>query len=565
VYSVLQELTAALSAALTPQQVADVIVTKGLTLVGGNLALVCGLTADGQSLEILNKQGFSDEIYERYRYMPIDVSTPLGDALRIGEPIWIETIGEYIQLYPQFEENIRANGSQAAVYIPLVVGDQPIGAMSLSFPIEYPFDKTRRQFLTALAHQCAQALDRARLFEAERRARKKAETAQKRLEFLAQASTLLASSLDYQETLQNVAELVAASIADWCGVYILHPDKTIQSLTIAHKEREKVALAYRLHELYPSDLNQPYGLGYVLSTGQLEVTPVITDEAWRASAQDEQHLEILLNLDLHSLLIVPIVYQQTTIGALTMASATPGHYEDQGYVTLAQELAQRAAMAIKNAQLYQQAQEAAVLAERQRLARELHDAVTQTLFASSMIAGALTQHVEEGNVEKVRPQLTRLLRLNRGALAEMRALLLELRQVDLVTIELPELIRQLADIVMGHYSLDVELQIDGVPYLLPADVHTVFYRVAQETLHNVSRHARAKTVQGKLAYEPEQVYLEMVDDGSGFDPLQVSTDHLGLRIMQERAESIGAQWWVHSAPGQGTQIQLIWPRNQILQ
>jgi ligand-binding sensor domain-containing protein/signal transduction histidine kinase len=219
--------------------------------------------------------------------------------------------------------------------------------------------------------------------------------------------------------------------------------------------------------------------------------------------------------------------------------------------------------------LRQSEMEEAVAAERSRLARELHDAVTQTLFSASLIAETLPRSWERDQ-EKGRRLLKELRQLSRGALAEMRTLLLELRPAALVETGLRDLLHQLGEAASGRGGVPVQVVVEGECALSP-DVHIAFYRIAQEALNNAIKHARAGQVTVHLSCTPfssaetegrqrEQVELVVSDDGRGFNPDEVSPDHLGLGIMNERAEAIGATLEIESGPGHGpgTQIKATW-------
>jgi ligand-binding sensor domain-containing protein/signal transduction histidine kinase len=214
--------------------------------------------------------------------------------------------------------------------------------------------------------------------------------------------------------------------------------------------------------------------------------------------------------------------------------------------------------------LRQSEMEKAVAAERSRLARDLHDAVTQTLFSAGLIAEALPTIWEHDRAEGV-DLLREVRRLNRGALAEMRALLLELRPAALVEVGLGELLRQLSEAVSGRTGIVVQATVEG-QCALPADVHVALYRIAQEALNNVAKHAQATQVAVHLDClsadggdgQGGGIELRIRDDGCGFDPGQVPPDCLGLAFMEERAQAIGAALEVESQPGQGTRIAVTW-------
>jgi signal transduction histidine kinase/ligand-binding sensor domain-containing protein len=214
--------------------------------------------------------------------------------------------------------------------------------------------------------------------------------------------------------------------------------------------------------------------------------------------------------------------------------------------------------------LARRAAEAAVAAERSRLARELHDAVTQLLFSASLIAEALPG-IWENDVEEGRELLAELRRLSRGALAEMRTLLLELRPAALTETRLAELLHQLAEAAAGRTDVSVKVKEDGEPSL-PRDVHVALYRIAQEALNNVIKHAHAKHAEISLRCTPygggedgrQQVTLSVRDDGRGFDPARMPPDHMGLGIIRERADRIGAELGIESQTGRGTEVMVRW-------
>ena len=197
----------------------------------------------------------------------------------------------------------------------------------------------------------------------------------------------------------------------------------------------------------------------------------------------------------------------------------------------------------------------AVLSERTRLARDLHDAVTQTLFSASLIAEVLPD-LWEINPAEGEKRLEELRQLTRGALAEMRTLLVELRPNSLVQIPLPDLLHQLCEALIGRARLPIQFIADGQTKI-PPDVQIAFYRITQEALNNIVKHAKATKVVVTMQMGAT-IRLLIVDDGSGFDPAAVSPDNLGLKIMCERAESIGACCSIYSQPGEGTQISVIW-------
>lgn len=207
-------------------------------------------------------------------------------------------------------------------------------------------------------------------------------------------------------------------------------------------------------------------------------------------------------------------------------------------------------------ELAEKAANEAVAADRTRLARDLHDAVTQTLFSSSLIAEVLPD-LWETDVEEAQRSTEELRQLTRGALAEMRTLLLELRPSTLTQTHLTDLIKQLCEAFIGRSRLPILLNIEG-DRELPPDVQVAFYRIAQECLNNVFKYARATEVNVSLFMSSDTIRFEVRDNGIGFDPSVNRPMKLGIHIMRERAESIGADFHIASALGSGTCVDVTW-------
>lgn len=256
---------------------------------------------------------------------------------------------------------------------------------------------------------------------------------------------------------------------------------------------------------------------------------------------------------------IPLIVRDRVIGMLSFDHTEPNYYTGH-HARLAFAFANQAANAIENAHLYEEAKQLAVLRERQRLARELHDAVTQTLFSANLIAEVLPR-VWQKNPEEGMRRLAQIHQLTRGALAEMRTLLFELRPGALTDVPLSDLLRQLADAISGRTGIEVNLSIKGV-IQMPPQVKIAFYRVAQEALNNVIKHAEASRVQVTLVADPHQARLTIQDNGTGFDPATVPPDHFGVAIMAERAREICAEWELTSEPGLGTSIILAWTEKE---
>jgi len=254
---------------------------------------------------------------------------------------------------------------------------------------------------------------------------------------------------------------------------------------------------------------------------------------------------------------------------LYMYHSQPGRYTEE-QARLALPFGNQAAVAIENARIFEQATELAALEERQRLAHDLHDAVTQTLFSASLAAEVLPR-LWERDREAGLLCLSEVQQLTRGALAEMRTLLLELRPAALVETALGALLSQLGQAIASRARIPVTVQAE-VQCTLPPEVQVALYRIAQEALNNAAKHAGARRVEVRAEClppfppgeeQPQATGVELVvaDDGSGFDPdrLPGGSKGLGLGIMRERAAGIGAALEIQSQAGQGTRVTVRWP------
>ena len=252
---------------------------------------------------------------------------------------------------------------------------------------------------------------------------------------------------------------------------------------------------------------------------------------------------------------LPLIVQDRVIGVMSLLHEEAGFFAAPDLQRV-QAFANQVALALENARLYERAHEAATLEERTRLARELHDAVTQTLFSASLVAEALPKSWHDApplalrGVEHVRV-------LTRGALAEMRTLLLELRPAALTEKPLGELLRALCTATGSRSQVPVDFELTGT-CALPPEVQIALYRIAQESLNNVVKHADAGRIQVTLLCRPAAVLLAVADDGRGFAASDVAPGSFGLGIMRERAEAIGARLHIRSRPGKGTLIAVRW-------
>jgi signal transduction histidine kinase len=461
-----------------------------------------------------------------------------------GEPLLVPDVSQD----SRFQRAARAADVRSQVCVPLETKEAVIGVLSAESDQLDAFDESDVVVLQSLAHQAAFAVENARFYQDITRQVRD-------LRALADASRIISSSLDQDQLLQALYEQITRIAPTDFYIIALYDDET-NTVSIELNVDEGV--------FYPK-------MQYVLDKGLLKL--IIHQ---RQTLRFDSLTEAKETLEVKVVpagspkvnqgwLGVPMLYGDKVVGAIVVGSYERGAFDERHQQTLT-SIANQAAVALENARLYRQARQLAVLEERQRLARDLHDAVTQTLFSASLIAEALPP-VWEADQSEGRQLLRELRQLNRGALAEMRTLLMELRPAALTEAALGDLLRQLAEAVTGRTGLPVSVEVEG-QCTLPSDVQVALYRIAQEALNNVVKHAFATRVSVTLqctldpATEPRRIELRVSDDGRGFDPGSVPANRLGLGIIRERAQAVGATATIDSQPGRGTAVAVVWEEDE---
>lgn len=430
--------------------------------------------------------------------------------------------------------------------------------------------------------------------------RKRAELA---LRLQAEAGHVLASSLDYQERLSNLTRLVVPRLADWCAVDVLDNDGAIRRVAVAHVDPAKVELAHELQRRYPVDPDAPHGVPHVLRTGECEFYPDISDSMLGAATDDPDFLQILRGLGLKSGLTVPLMARERTLGALTLVMAESGRRYDQADLDLAKELARRAALALDNARLYaetqtlnaqledrilqrtqrlratvnelrreiserQQAEEAlrrsreqlrrlsarlqaAREEERTRMAREIHDQLGGAMTGLKMDVAALRRNLQTTLLEKT----SAISELIDGTLHTVRRIATELRPAILDDFGLLAAIDWQLQEFQTRANIRCNLSAGTDDILLDPESSTAVFRVFQETLTNVARHANATEVDVHVEEQADQLILQVRDNGRGISEAEISgSKSLGLVGMRERIHLLSGELDIRGTPGQGTTI-----------
>lgn len=511
-----------------------------LQVEAGGIYLV---QAGGQSLVIEAFQGLSEEFVSQIDNLRIGEGFS-GKVVQTGEVMIIPDVSADSRLTRSI---VRDEGFHSLVVLPILSRGITLGSMFLMTRDFRDYSGKDIELLVAICGQIGSAIENAKFFKEEHHR-------SEQFRVLAEVGRKVSMVLDVDQVLEEVVRLVRSTFGYYhVAIGLIEGDYVVYRVGSGELWDDPEFRFKPAHLRIGSE-----GLsGWVAATGTPLVVPDVSQESryiWMHGSQTRSETT------------VPIIVKGRVIGILDVQSEKLDAF-DETDLSVLQSLAHQAGAAIENARLYEQAQQAAVLEERARLARELHDAVTQTLFSASLLAEALpiTWENDRQEGEKL---LVELKQLNRGALAEMRTLLIELRPSALIEAKFKDLLQQLAEAASGREGLPVEVKVE-CNCELPPDVHIALYRIAQEALNNVVKHSRAgqaavmvscsRCTDGKSPDAvPKEIILEVSDNGRGFVEDQVQPDHLGLEIMRERARDIGATLDITSGAGIGTRITVKW-------
>ena len=454
-------------------------------------------------------------------------------------------------------------GVRTYLIVPLIANNKPVGIISAINKRSGEFDSEDERVLNMFASSAVIGIENARMYQEEKRRHLKDEQRRHVAEGLRDILAVLNSNRPLNEILDFIINEAARVMGTDSGsLYRLHKDKGVLVLEAS----------CGLPGEFLSQTVIPLGAGAIGKTVAERKPTCVTDiPGLLEKSKDIPGLNPILkwlseNWD--GILSVPLICKEEVYGGISLYfkdnKSYPGQKHDfsKEEIGLAMAFADQAALAIDNTRLRAQSEEMAVAAERNRLARDLHDAVTQTLFSASLIAEVLPR-LWERNPDDGRKRLDELRQLTRGALAEMRTLLFELRPTTLVEANLEELLKQLTEAITGRARIPVALKVVG-KVILPTEVKISFYRIAQEALNNIAKHSNASNATVSLlviedkAGCKKKAKIIISDDGRGFDPKTVTSEHLGVGIMRERADVIDACLTVDSRIGEGTNIILDW-------
>ena len=535
----LTSVSSALREATTREDVISVLLEETIKVCEADAGAV--LLLEDDALVVAGLQGVSRTLLGR-RLLPC--GGPCWQTMDTGQLILSAPIEWQRRAVCELAQTL-AHGMMTRAVVPLRAGEETLGLLQIAFSQPDKFFEEHRRPLIAIAEMGGNALQRARAIATlEQLARDR----MRDLTALYEVTTTTTQYLDTQIVLERVLEKALEVTGGDAGIIHLRDDE----------ERDTLRLAVQRGSILPGLMNRV--------DAQL-----LSDSLWGQVMEQNEPLVVLdvfSDVSMQTLRVspegslayvgVPIHTKRRILGVLSVFVETIQRLAAEDIALLA-AIADLIGAAMESAQLRQRAEEAAVMEERQRLARELHDSVTQLLYGLTLFAEAGRDSARAADPTQVQHYLGRLGETAQQALKEMRLLIFELHPPALTQAGLVGALRQRLEAVERRAGVETQLLVEK-PLELPANVEASLYRIAEEALNNLLKHSAATRVTVRLGADEEGLVLEVTDNGQGFD-LEAVRDHggMGLVSMQERAEALGGSLRIVSAPGGGTSVKVIVP------
>ncbi|MGH7503536.1 MAG: ATP-binding protein [Longimicrobiales bacterium] len=565
----LHAVTVALLGSLTPAQVAEIAVNEGAGVVGASGGVLLTIAADNR-LEVAGAVHCPPELLDWVQSRTTENAGPFITPLHTGEPGWMGGLPFLAR---------RQGSPEAWALLPLSVRDRVSGMLLLRFEGRTAIPDEYRWFLILLAQQCAQALERARLYDAERNARVEAQFAERQISFLAAVSTRLAETLTEQESLAAAAQLAALNLGDFCAIHVAEEDGAPRLAVAMWNDHGEVKPYRPAGGSLPIDPSADLCYAHVIATGEPELVPEVDDAMLVRLAGDEGRLEQLRQIGPTSYFCVPVCVRDAVVGTLTIASRRPGRHFSASDLAIGEELASRMARAIETARLYQSTLSASraksnFLAVMSHELRTPLNAILGYADLALMDVPATIPVEAKSHMERIRAAAKHLLRLVDDVLSFSRAdagqdrLQIEPVRLDVAVGDAVALIRPAAD--GKGLAVKVQAQDNAV-------IETDGGRLSQ-ILNNLLTNAVKFTAEGELDVDAridgDQAVIRVTDTGIGiaaeyhgriFDPFwQVDQGHarqfggtgIGLGVARHLARVLGGRVDVQSQLGAGSTFVL---------
>lgn len=472
---------------------------------------------------------FDAEVFPEVRYISSEIT-----ALWTHNPYEILVVENVLE-DERFSDNTRENylthlPIRSFVLIPLVIGEKYYGVLRITWVTPRKFDEFELSMFQSFLRILPFVVATRRNYLAEQQRANE-------LEVIARVSAAAANIMDESNLLQTICELANQQFEEYTIVVFLLDEHQKKLDWFIHSELESIAI---------SDTTSP--AAYVArERNSLIINDVVNTP---------EYVLVPIRYEVRSIMALPIIAGDQFIGVLEIQCTKLNRFSSDD-LRVMETLSDLIAVAVRNARLYQQSLSYAVLEERNRLARELHDSVSQAMYGIAL--GARTARTMlDRDITKLAEPLDYVLQLSEAGLAEMRALIFELRPETLEKEGLVEAISRQVTMLQARHGISVQLAVQDEPYL-KFKIKEAIYWIVREALHNIVKHARATDVTIQLDCTDNTLVLKVQDNGIGFDPNAEFKGHIGLQTMHERCRQIGGTLTIDSEIAKGSTLSLSVP------
>jgi PAS domain S-box-containing protein len=543
----LNAIAAEVNRTLAPEE----IIARALEKTMQAVAMECGaayrLEEADQTLVLLVQRGLSEDFVQATARLPLEIALA-GKQIREDEPLVWQVASDYPA--GELKDRILRAGLCSVVGIPLLAKGQLIGGLILSTRRPRTLTDEESFLVSSIGQQVGIAMDNARLYEAERERWEEAEGRRR----VAEGMREILAVLNSQQSLPRILDFIATQTCR-----LLNSDAA--AVLRLEDGLLRIQAAYGLEADYITDLTMRVGeggAGRALATRRPVIIPDLREAARHTTqgtmpSESQKGLVQRLMQEFGALLSVPLIVQDQDYGAITVYYRTPRDFSEED-LHLAMIVADQVALAVESARLREQVGQAAAMEERSRLARELHDSVTQSLYSVIMYTEAAARLLTAVQEATAAEYLRDARDTAQEALREMRLMIYQLRPPLLEKGGLAVALQVRLDAVERRGGIHAELIVEGQDRL-PPPIQAELHQIAQEALNNALKHAHARQVQVHLQFGEAATRLQVQDDGVGFEPAAARAGGgLGIPGMEERVHRIGGRLTIESTPGQGTKI-----------
>ena len=596
----LQRLTAALSQALTLEEISDILTRQGRAAFDASAAAVYLFDAERRTLALVEEDGFSAHSRAAFAVVPLDAAIPVADVARTGEPLFVGPRADLLARYPALADSIAATKHEGLAVVPLRASGDVMGVLAFAFDEPCDFGAMDREFALAIATQCAQAMERAELAAERARLSDAQASATRRAEFLADASRALAIPLDRDEVLRRLATLPISTFADYAIVYRLGADGLIHRVARSHVSEERERVLDALERDCPIAPASEEPASRVMRTHETMFMPTMSVETLRATSPNARYAELVGALNPCSGIVVPLIARGRALGALVLAMADrssggSGRHFTRHDAALAESLAERAALALDSLLVLGEAERARAESEHANRAKSdflatMSHELRTPLNAISGYVQLLDMELHGPVTPEQRNALARIGRAQERLLGLINDILnfarLEAGRVeyDVRSTDVAEVVTEVAGLMEPQLSarkLTLEVDVTGRASGDAPHVRADRDKLAQVLLNLLSNAVKFTGAGGRVrielgahAHDGTRAELRVTDTGMGisaekqqtiFEPFvqlgrtlssDVEGTGLGLAISRDLVRGMGGDLTVVSAPGVGSTFRI---------